>query len=119
MLLQGNVFYMVHDIPDETGTAMAYSHLLGRGDCTRQYVGSRERHRGCPWCRSWSAGSVKGIDAVLCKVHLSCLPSSKNGVLVPLLRSCPLGHKFVLYAGNIASHAKFAIFCRSVAAREY
>ena len=39
----------------------------------------------------WSTSSVKGIDAVLGKVHLPYLSSSKNGVHFPLLWSCPLG----------------------------
>ena len=53
---------------------MAYWHILGRDDRIRQYVKSREGHRGCPWCRSWFAPSVKGIDTVLCKCT-SAMPS--------------------------------------------
>ena len=52
----------------------------------------------------------EGIDAVLCKVHLVSFSSSKSGVHVPLLRSCPLGYKFVFYPGTIASPAWFS-FC--------
>ena len=103
---------------------MAYWHVLGRDDSIRQYVKSRELHRGGPWCRSLFAPSVKGIDTVLCNVHLPCPPSPKNGVLVPLLRSYTTGplkhyyHIFIHHFGTVACPAWRAILCRSLAARE-
>ena len=56
-MFKWNVFYMIRGVLDETGT---------------EYAESREGRRGCPWCHGWSAPSVKGIDAVLRKVHLPC-----------------------------------------------